>query len=106
MPARGVHDVLDHLSCDAGLLQEVPCAVDDGEGVVVRGRQHLLRPHRAVAPDQHDVRERAAVVDAELEEIARLALNRNGPLPLTQVPPLPEDRSPDQTEVRERDPSR
>jgi hypothetical protein len=37
MPARGVHDVLDHLSGDAGLLQEVPCAVDDGEGVVVRG---------------------------------------------------------------------
>ena len=48
-----------------GLVEQLEDALDDAAGVVVRRRQHLLRPQRAVGAEQDDVRERAADVDAD-----------------------------------------
>ena len=62
---RRVHDPRQLGPVDLALAEQRDGAGDDAAGVVVRRRQHLLRPHRAVVAEQHDVRERAADVDPE-----------------------------------------
>ncbi len=63
---RGGMDDPRHLAGrDARLLEQAERALDHTAGVVVRGGEHLAGAHRPVAAEQHDVRERAADVDAE-----------------------------------------
>ena len=64
---RGVDDTDDLGPVDPALGEQGCRSGDNGSCVVVRSGQHLLRPHRAVVTEQHDVRERAADVDAEAE---------------------------------------
>jgi hypothetical protein len=62
---RRVHDVLDRRRRHARLVEQREDPVDDAPRVVAGRRQHLLRPHRAVASEQDDVGERSADVDAD-----------------------------------------
>ena len=61
----------------------------------------LVKYRPQLGPDA----EQEKLLADELRE-GNVALNRDEPLLLTQVPPLPEDRTPTKTEVREREPSR
>ena len=68
---RGVHDADDLGPVDIALGEQGCRPGHDRPGVVVGSGQHLLRPHGAVVAEQHDVRERAADVDAEAERSVR-----------------------------------
>ena len=70
----GVDDAVDLAARDAAVGEQGDCALDDPAGVVVGRRQHLGGAHGAVVAEQHDVRERAADVDAEAVAQGRLTV--------------------------------
>ena len=61
----------------------------------------LVKHRPQLGPDA----EREKLLAGEVRE-GNVALYRDEPLLLTQVPPLPEDRTTTKMEVRDRDPSR
>ena len=60
-----VQDLAHVVAGHAGFVEQLTDALDDGAGVVVDARRHLLRVDGPIVVQEHDVGERPADVDAD-----------------------------------------